>query len=130
VASKGASLYSATKFGLRGFAGGLRADLHRGGTTPGIGVSVVFPAFVRGAGMFADSGATLPLGIGTVTPQAVAGAVVRAIRTDKAEITVAPLPLRVGAFLGAIAPRPSAAIQARFGTRLADQLIAAQRDKR
>jgi short-subunit dehydrogenase len=128
VASKGASLYSATKFGLRGFAGGLRADVHGSGT--GIGVSVVFPAFVRGAGMFADSGATLPPGIGTVTPEAVAEAVVRAIRTDKAEITVAPLPLRLGAFLGAIAPGPSAAIQARFGSRLAEQLIAAQRDKR
>jgi short-subunit dehydrogenase len=128
VASRGASLYSATKFGVRGFAGGLRADLHRSGT--GIGVSVVFPAFVRGAGLFADSGVTLPLGIGTVTPEAVAGAVVRAIRTDKAEITVAPLSLRVGTFLGAIAPGPSAAIQARFGTRLAEQLIAAQRHKR
>jgi hypothetical protein len=90
----------------------------------------VFPAFVRGAGMFADSGATLPLGIGTVTPQAVAGAVVRAILTHKAEITVAPVTLRLGAFLGALAPGPSAAIQARFGTRLAGQLIAAQRDKR
>jgi uncharacterized protein len=126
VASKGASLYSATKFGLRGFAGGLRADVHQSG----IGVSVVFPAFVRDAGMFADSGVTLPLGIGTVTSQAVADAVVRAIHTDRAEITVAPLPLRVGAFLGALAPGPSAAIQARFGTRLAEQLIEAQRHKR
>ena len=130
VASKGASLYSATKFGLRGFAGGLRADLHRGGTATGIGVSIVFPAFVRGAGMFADSGATLPLGIGTVSPKEVADAVVRAIHTDKAEITVAPLPLRLGAFLGAIAPGASAAVQARFGTRLAEELIAAQRGKR
>src|SRR5262249_7268032 len=68
VPSKGASLYSATKFGLRGFAGGLRVDLYGSG----IGVSVVFPGFVREAGMFADSGASLPIGIGTVTPRAVA----------------------------------------------------------
>ena len=126
VASKGASLYSATKFGLRGFAGGLRADV-RGS---GIGVSVVFPGFVRDAGMFADSGATLPWGVGPVTPEAVAGAVVKAIRVDKAEMDVAPMTLRVGAFLGALAPGPSAAIQARVGNGLSEQLIAGQRHKR
>ena len=43
VASIGSSLYSATKFGLRGFASGLREDLH--GT--GVGVTVVFPASSR-----------------------------------------------------------------------------------
>ena len=77
--TNGASLYSATKFGLRGFAGGLRADLHGSG----IGVSVMFPGFVREAGMFADTGATLPPGVGTVTPEAVADAVVRAIRQEQ-----------------------------------------------
>ena len=44
VGTRGASLYSATKFGLRGFAGGLRSDLHR----TGIGVSVVTPGFCPG----------------------------------------------------------------------------------
>ncbi len=122
----GASLYSATKFGLRGFAGGLRADLH--GT--GIGVSVVSPAFVREAGMFAATGASLPWGMGTVTPGAVAAAVVKAIRRDRAQVMVAPLTLRVGAFLGAMAPGPAAVIQARFDRGLSDRLIAAQRDSR
>jgi short-subunit dehydrogenase len=126
VASKGGSLYSATKFGLRGFAGGLRADVHGSG----IGVSVVFPGFVGGAGMFADAGATLPRGVGTVTPEAVAAAVVKAIRRDKAEIDVAPVVLRVGAFLGAMAPGPSAAIQARAGAGVSAQLAEAQRHKR
>jgi short-subunit dehydrogenase len=126
VASMGASLYSATKFGLRGFAGGLRADL-RGS---GVGVSVVFPGFVRDAGMFADSGATLPRGVATVTPAAVAGAVVRAIEHDRAEVDVAPVSLRVGAFLGGLAPGISAKVQARVGNGLSEQLIAAQRDKR
>ena len=65
VASVGSSLYSATKFGLRGFAAGLREDLH--GT--GVGVTVVFPGFVSGAGMFADSGVRLPRGVGTRTPR-------------------------------------------------------------
>jgi short-subunit dehydrogenase len=126
VASKGASLYSATKFGLRGFAGGLRADC-RGS---GIGVSVVFPGFVREAGMFADSGATLPRGVGTVTPEAVAAAVLKAVRTDKAEIDVAPITLRAGALIGGLAPGLSATIQAKVGNGLSEQLIEAQRDKR
>jgi len=126
VASKGASLYSATKFGLRGFAGGLRADVHGSG----IGVSVVFPGFVRDAGMFADSGATLPRGVGTVTPKAVADAVVKAIRVDKAEVDVAPFTLRAGALIGALAPGLSANVQARVGNGLSEQLIEAQRDKR
>jgi short-subunit dehydrogenase len=126
VASLGASLYSATKFGLRGFAGGLRADLH--GT--GVGVSVVFPGFVRQAGMFADTRAKLPPGVGTVTPQAVAHATIKAIRRNQAEVVVAPAILRAGAFIGALTPRLSAAVQARVGGGVAEQLIAAQRGKR
>jgi short-subunit dehydrogenase len=126
VPSLGASLYSATKFGLRGFAGGLRADLH--GT--GVGVSVVFPGFVRQAGMFANSGATLPRGLGAVRPEAVAQAIVKAIRRNQAEVVVAPVTLRAGAFIGALAPRLSAAVQARMGRGLAEQLIAAQRGTR
>ena len=55
-ASTGSAVYSATKFGLRGFASGLREDLH--GT--GVGVTVVFPGFVSGAGMFAEAGVKLP----------------------------------------------------------------------
>ena len=62
------SLYSATKFGLRGFSLGLRQDL----APHGIGVSCVFPGFVRGAGMFVDSGVTLPPGVGTSSPEEVA----------------------------------------------------------
>jgi short-subunit dehydrogenase len=126
VGSMGAPLYSATKFGLRGFAGALRADL-RGS---GIGVSIVVPGFVREAGMFAESGASLPWGIATVSPQAVAAALVKAIRVDRAEVVVAPVSLRVGAFLGALAPGIAAGVQARFGNGLSKDLIAAQRHKR
>jgi short-subunit dehydrogenase len=126
VAPRGACLYAATKYGLRGFAGGLRADLH--GT--GIGVSVVFPGFVRQAGFFADAGATLPWGIRTVSPEAVAGAVVKVIRDNRAEADIAPMTLRAGALIGALAPRLSATVQARVGNGLSEQLIAAQRSKR
>ncbi|MFN2612124.1 MAG: SDR family NAD(P)-dependent oxidoreductase [Solirubrobacterales bacterium] len=86
AASPRSSLYSATKFGLRGFAFGLREDLH----SAGVGVSVVSPGFVREAGMFADSGASAPSGLGTTTPQKVGKAVARAIRKNRSEITVAP----------------------------------------
>lgn len=126
VGSKGAAMYSATKFGLRGFAGALRADLHGSG----IGVSVVFPGFVRDAGMFAESGATLPFGVRTVRPEQVARATVKAIRSNRAEIDVAPITLRAGAVIGALAPSMSAAVQARVGNGLSEGLIEAHRDKR
>jgi short-subunit dehydrogenase len=56
AASGKASLYNATKFGMRGFALALREDMR----PHNVGVSTVFPGFIRDAGMFADSGATLP----------------------------------------------------------------------
>ena len=126
VASKGAPLYSASKFGLRGFAHALRADLR--GT--GVGCSVINPGFVRDAGMFADSGTKLPLGMRTVSPGRVTDAVLKAIRTDRAEIDVAPLSLRLGAIIGSVAPGISAAAQARFGAGVAEQMVQSQRHKR
>jgi len=94
------SIYNATKFGLRGFALGLRADLHR----QGIGVSIVSPGFVREAGMFADSGARPPAGLGTSTPTDVADATVRAIEADKVEVVVAPALQRALAHVGMSSP--------------------------
>ena len=126
VASKGASLYSATKFGLRGFAGGLRCDLH--GT--GVGCSVINPGFVRDAGMFADAGAKLMPGMGTVSPDQVSAAVIRAIRRNAAEVDVAPVGLRLGALVGSVAPGVSSWAQGRFGEDLAQQMVEAQRHKR
>ncbi len=46
AANAGSSLYSATKFGMRGMALGLHGDLN--GT--GVGVTTVFPGFIRDAG--------------------------------------------------------------------------------
>ena len=89
----GSSLYSATKFGLRGFAAGLRQDVHG----RGVEVTVVFPGFVSDAGMFADSGVALPRWVGTRTPDQVAAAVVKGIEEGRAEMDVAPLGLRAGA---------------------------------
>jgi short-subunit dehydrogenase len=100
VASPRSSIYNATKFGLRGFALGLRADL----AAKGVGVSLVSPGFVREAGMFADSGAKLPPGIGTARPEQVGAAVVRVIERDKVELSVAPLPQRVMSHFGLVIP--------------------------
>ncbi|GAA1841649.1 SDR family NAD(P)-dependent oxidoreductase [Actinomadura bangladeshensis] len=127
AASGQASLYNATKFGMRGFALGLREDLR----PLGIGVSTVFPGFIRDAGMFADAGVMLPKGVGTRSPQDVARATVRAIERNIAEIDVAPLGLRLGARIGGIAPVLSAAVQRRAGGhRIAAGLANGQRDKR
>jgi short-subunit dehydrogenase len=107
----GSSLYNATKFGLRGFAGAIRAELH--GT--GVGVSAIFPGFIRDAGMFAVTGVKLPVGVGTRTPSHVAKATLKAIERNKAEIDVAPIGLKLGALLSGFAPDIAAAISRRSG---------------
>jgi short-subunit dehydrogenase len=121
------AIYSATKFGLRGFGQGLRGDL----APRGVGVSVVFPGFIRDAGMFHDSGAKLPKGVGTSTPEQVAAAVVRAITADKGEIDVAPVGMRAGTAFAQIAPEISAKVAKRLGgDKVAAQLANGQADKR
>ncbi len=94
------AIYNATKFGLRGFALGLRADL----APQGIGVSIVSPGFIREAGMFADAGGKPPAGLGTSTPDAVARGTVRAIEGDKVEVVVAPPQQRFLAHFGLMSP--------------------------
>lgn len=127
VASAGSSVYSATKFGLRGFAFGLREDL-RGS---GVGVTTVFPGFISEAGMFADADVSLPPGVSLRSPEQVAEAVALGIERDRAEIDVAPLPLRAGGWISGPAPGLVAALNRRLGARrVAAALADAQRDKR
>jgi short-subunit dehydrogenase len=110
AASPRTSVYSATKFGLRGFALGLRTDLG----PKGVGVSLVSPGFIREAGMFADAGAKPPAGLGTARPEQVGAAVARAIERDKVELTVAPLQQR---FMSHFAlTSPSIAVRAQSGS--------------
>ncbi len=121
AASPASSMYSATKFGLRGFALSLRQDLGR----HGVGVSVVSPGFIRDAGMFHESGVRLPPGTGTKTPADVAGAVIRAIEENRAEIEVAPPQLRIGAAIATLAPGLAARASRRMGSpRVARDLAA------
>jgi short-subunit dehydrogenase len=109
-ASPLSSIYNATKFGLRGFALGLRQDLG----PKGVGVSLVSPGFIREAGMFAEAGAKSPPGLGTGTPEQVGAAVVKAVERDKVEVTVGPLVQRTLAHVGLASPR--AAILAQSGS--------------
>jgi short-subunit dehydrogenase len=127
AAAPASSIYSATKFGLRGFALGLREDLR----PHGVGVSVVLPGFISDAGMFADANVELPRGVGTRTPEHVADGVVRAVERNRAEVEVAPLGLRLGAGFASVAPELAASVQRKIGGgRVASELAAGQTDKR
>lgn len=127
TASGGSAIYSATKFGLRGFALGLREDLrHRG-----VGVSTVFPGFIRDAGMFHDAKVQMPGYVGTKTPQDVADAVISAIEKNRSEIDVAPLGMRAGAAVAGLVPELAARLQRRLGAeKVASAMAEGQRDKR
>jgi short-subunit dehydrogenase len=133
VPAADAAIYDATKFGLRGFALGLRQDLHN----TGVGVSIVEPGFIREAGMFVDSGASLPRGFRTSAPRDVARAVIRAVQRNTAETVVAPIEARLGVTLCSMAPGLGARAQRLFGLnfspvaggrRRTENLIAAPKD--
>jgi short-subunit dehydrogenase len=116
------SVYNATKFALRGFGHALAAELRR----TGVGVSVVSPTFVDEAGMFAESGARVPVRL--VKPGQVADAVVRGILRRKVEIVVAPFEQRLfGRMVGAMPEL----IQAAGGAgALPDEAVNSQERKR
>jgi short-subunit dehydrogenase len=127
VAGPASSMYSATKFGLRGFALGLRQDLR----PAGVGVSVVAPGFVRDAGLFAKTGVKLPPGTGTSSPDDVAAAVIRSIERNRAEVDVAPVGLRLGTAFGSIAPGVAERVTRLLGSgRIAAEISESQRDQR
>jgi short-subunit dehydrogenase len=122
-----ASIYAATKYGLRGFAGALRDDLHG---TP-IGVSTVFPGPITGAGMWTNAGVDLPRWVPKRSPEQVAAAVVKGIERDKPELDVADPVQRSGAVLAAVAPKLAARVRRLFPVEdLADRTAEAQRDQR
>ena len=104
------AVYASTKAGLVALMRSLRAEYR---TTP-IGFSVVSPIYVEEAGVYADNvaphGLRSPRLVGTVGPDRVARAVVRAVRRDLADVIVASRPMRPVFALGALSPRLGDAI--------------------
>ncbi|OBI79599.1 SDR family NAD(P)-dependent oxidoreductase [Mycobacterium asiaticum] len=94
------TVYTATKWGLRGLGLALRQELHGSG----VGVSTIFPGPVRDAGMLSDTGVALPRGFTTSSPHDVARAVVHAIERDRPEATVASAGVRALIGVGTVAP--------------------------
>src|SRR5207253_10376437 len=123
-----ASLSSATKFGLRGFALALHEDLRN----TGVGVTAIFPGFISGEGLWGDTDMELPPGGGRLrTPDDVGAAVLKGITTGRPEIDVAPMVQRSGGWLTGFAPRLVAAtIRRAGGAGLSADLAEAQREKR
>ncbi|MEU1199611.1 SDR family NAD(P)-dependent oxidoreductase [Streptomyces sp. NPDC005813] len=127
AATKSSSMYTATKFGLRGFSLSFRQDLH--GT--GVGVSIVQPGFVRDLGMFAKTGASAPGGARTVSPERVVKGVMRAIERDIAEINVAPVELKFLTRIASQFPGFSERVQRLVGAQQTmDTIVTAQRASR
>jgi short-subunit dehydrogenase len=87
--------YSVAKGGLILFSHSLRLELR----DTGVSCSVIVPGFISEVGMFADKAkehdVSAPVMAGTSRPEAVARAVVRAIKSDVLEIIVAPGPMRL-----------------------------------
>jgi short-subunit dehydrogenase len=127
VATAHASLYNATKFGLRGFSFAMHEDLR--GT--GVGATTVFPGVVADAGMWADGGLDLPRGVKASKPEAVANAVIEGIEKDKPEINVANPIEWLGGVLAGPAPRLVSFINRHAGTNeIAEALAERQVEKR
>lgn len=127
VPASGATIYNATKFGIRGFALALREEL----MGSGVGVSTVSPTFVSGAGMWAETGLKANPIAGEVTPEHVAEAVHTAITRNKAEIDVVRLPLRASLKVLAVAPGFFMAVARSSGAnRTGDELGERQKNKR
>ncbi|MEU6553331.1 SDR family NAD(P)-dependent oxidoreductase [Streptomyces sp. NPDC046915] len=127
AATKSSSMYTATKFGLRGFSLSFRQDLH--GT--GVGVSIVQPGFVRDLGMFANTGSPTPGGVRTVSPERVVRGVIRAVERDIAEINVAPFELKFLTKVASQFPGFSERVQRWVGAeQTMDTIVASQRPSR
>jgi len=123
----GLAVYNATKSALASYGLSLRGEL----AARGVGVSVVYPGPIRDAGMWAETGLPPPKGMPTRSPADVGAAVVRAVETNRAEVMVAPLALRVAAVLGRSAPASVVRLAPRLGAyELTDAMAKALRHKR
>lgn len=95
------SVYAATKHGVVGFSWSLRAEL----APHGVGVSVVCPGYVSGAGMFADRNAGRPpAALKACTPDDVARAVVKVVEGNRAEVVIGPPIVKTTDLFHALSP--------------------------
>jgi short-subunit dehydrogenase len=117
-----ASIYAATKYGLRGFAGALRDDLHG---SP-VGVSAVFPGVISGVGM--QEGVELPRYAPRRTADDVGAAVVRVIERNRPELDVADPIQKAGVLMAALMPATAARVRRLFPVEsIAEQAVEAHR---
>jgi short-subunit dehydrogenase len=110
--SPGMGAYNASKFGLRGFALSLAAEL---AGTP-VSATHLVVGYVRDVGMLADSGGRPPRGVRTCSAEQVASAVVEALDRGPAERWVAPWELRLAALATASSPRLVGPVLRRIGS--------------
>jgi short-subunit dehydrogenase len=102
----GATAYGAARWAMRGFSATLRADLH--GT--GIGVTLMVPGKVNSAYFANNPGSEERIPriagmYGTLTPDQVATAIVRAVERNRREV-ILPFALRLTVMLHNLLPGP------------------------
>jgi short-subunit dehydrogenase len=120
------SIYSTTKFGMRGFGASLRQDL----AATGVSSSVVFPGSITDGGMLTDAGLGASPGTRGVTCAEVGDAVVKAITRDIGELDVTDLTVKVASKVLALAPNLSDRMKNDKMLAYAEQLSEGMRDKR
>jgi short-subunit dehydrogenase len=100
--------YAATKHGVVGFTHALRAE----NWGEPVGFSAICPGFVSRVGMYGrlEHLVSAPRMLGTVPPESVGEAVVRAIRKNLPEVVVNKGPARPLILLNAVAPRLAARV--------------------
>ena len=111
AASPASSIYSATKFGLRGFALGMREDLR----PHGVGVSTWRPGSSATRACSPRPGSSCRGTSARARREQVAAAVIRAVERNRAEVDVAPMGLRLGASFASVAPGLAAEVSRRMG---------------
>jgi short-subunit dehydrogenase len=120
--------YATSKHGLVGFTHSLRAEY---GATP-VGFSAICPGWVGGVGMFAkvESKVRVPRRLGRLIPaERVGEAVVTAIRENRAEVLVSPIPIRPILALTWMFPRAGVRVIERLGVYEVWRQGAASRDR-
>ena len=100
-----ATVYAATKHGVIGFSWSLRAEM----AEQGVEVSVICPGYVSDVGMFADRVRNLEVGkppraLRAVTPQKVAAETIKSIETNRADVVVGPVVMKVSDIAHALSP--------------------------